>query len=81
VHGGDWDVVIDDGSHISSDIITTHSALWPHLKSGGIYEIEDLGSAPEAAALLMGRFGLVLQGIGDTDSITFSRELCVMRKK
>jgi hypothetical protein len=40
--GSHWDFIIDDGSHRSSGIITTFKALWPHLKSGGWYTIEDL---------------------------------------
>jgi len=36
------DVVIDDGSHRSADIITSFETLYPHLASGGLYVIEDL---------------------------------------
>lgn len=39
---GPLDIIIDDGSHISSDIIATLSMLWPYLKPGGFYFIEDL---------------------------------------
>lgn len=37
-----FDIVIDDGSHTSSDIITAFKLLFPKLKPGGIYLIEDL---------------------------------------
>jgi demethylmacrocin O-methyltransferase len=40
--GADVDVVIDDGSHTSGDIIRALLNWWPHLKSGGWYVIEDL---------------------------------------
>ena len=40
--GGDFDIVIDDGCHKSSGIITSFEAIWPHVKSGGLYCIEDL---------------------------------------
>lgn len=40
---GGFDIVIDDGSHITSYIIESLRGLWPHLRSGGIYAIEDLG--------------------------------------
>jgi len=38
----EFDVIIDDGSHVCSDIIKTFKILFPKLKSGGIYVIEDL---------------------------------------
>jgi len=39
---GPFDVVIDDGSHRSIDVITSFEALFPHLTPNGIYAIEDL---------------------------------------
>lgn len=38
---GDLDIVVDDGSHICHDVITSFSTLFPNLKTGGIYVIED----------------------------------------
>lgn len=39
---GDFDLIIDDGSHINSDTIKTFKILFQrHLKSGGIYVVED----------------------------------------
>jgi len=38
----EFDIVIDDGSHTSSDIIATFCHLFPRLKYGGLYIIEDL---------------------------------------
>lgn len=37
-----FDIIIDDGSHMSSDMILTFETLFPYLKSGGFYCIEDL---------------------------------------
>ena len=37
-----FDVIIDDGSHISKHIIATFVALFPRLRPGGVYCIEDL---------------------------------------
>jgi hypothetical protein len=37
-----FDVVIDDGSHTSSDIIKTFFNYFPHINNGGIFIAEDL---------------------------------------
>jgi demethylmacrocin O-methyltransferase len=37
-----WDIIIDDGSHFSDGIITSFQCLWPAVKPGGYYCIEDL---------------------------------------
>ena len=37
-----FDFVVDDGSHICGHIITSFQALFPHLKSGGWYVVEDV---------------------------------------
>ena len=40
--GGAFDVVIDDGSHRNSHVLTSFRALWPQLRPGGLYFFEDL---------------------------------------
>jgi hypothetical protein len=42
--GVEFDVVIDDGSHRADHQQITFSALFPHVRPGGIYFIEDLMS-------------------------------------
>lgn len=39
------DVVIDDGSHIGQHIHTSFEVLWPQLRDGGTYVIEDLSTS------------------------------------
>ncbi|KAL1496338.1 hypothetical protein AB1Y20_016294 [Prymnesium parvum] len=39
---GGFHAIIDDGSHFNSHILTTFDALWPTLRPGGVYFIEDL---------------------------------------
>jgi hypothetical protein len=40
---GGFDVVVDDASHINRLTCASLEALFPHLKAGGFYIIEDLG--------------------------------------
>jgi hypothetical protein len=39
---GPFDVIVDDGSHVNGHVIVTFSALFPLLKPGGMYIVEDL---------------------------------------
>lgn len=39
---GVFDIIIDDGSHKNTDIVTTFEYLFPRLAPGGLYVIEDL---------------------------------------
>jgi hypothetical protein len=39
---GPFDFIIDDGSHENGHQIETFGILWPHLKDGGAYVIEDV---------------------------------------
>ena len=38
---GGFDIIIDDGSHISSHVILTFETLWKYLNNHGLYIIED----------------------------------------
>jgi hypothetical protein len=40
--GGSFDVVIDDGGHMNVQIKRSFDVLWPTVKPGGMYFIEDL---------------------------------------
>jgi hypothetical protein len=39
---GPLDIVIDDGSHRNDDVVASFEALFPRLRDGGIYAIEDM---------------------------------------
>jgi hypothetical protein len=43
---GDFDIIIDDGSHLQHDVITSFSVLYRFLKKGGLYFVEDLHVMP-----------------------------------
>ncbi|GAA3824551.1 class I SAM-dependent methyltransferase [Streptomyces coacervatus] len=39
---GPFDVVIDDGSHVNGHVRTSFEALFPHVREGGLYVVEDI---------------------------------------
>lgn len=41
-HDQYFDIIIEDGSHMSADSILTFETLFPYLRSGGYYCIEDM---------------------------------------
>ena len=43
--GGSYDVIVDDGGHTMEQQIVSFEVLFPHVVSGGIYVIEDLGTS------------------------------------
>jgi cephalosporin hydroxylase len=46
---GPFDIVIDDGSHISAHQETTLRALLPHVRDGGLYVVEDVHATRKKA--------------------------------
>ncbi|CAG8972746.1 hypothetical protein HYALB_00006837 [Hymenoscyphus albidus] len=43
--GGGFDIIIDDGGHTMTQQITSAQTLFPIIKPGGIYFLEDLGTS------------------------------------
>ena len=41
-HAAIFDLIVDDGSHCSSDIVRSFAKYFPHLADGGIFVVEDL---------------------------------------
>jgi hypothetical protein len=39
---GQPDIVVDDGSHVAAHVLRSFEFLWPLLRPGGMYVIEDL---------------------------------------
>jgi hypothetical protein len=90
--GPTFDVVIDDGSHYASDIITTFRCLWPHVSSSGLYIIEDLNTAYGGAPFTVPGEPTQMDFIKDfldainretlgIEKLHFSKELCIIQKK
>jgi 8-demethyl-8-alpha-L-rhamnosyltetracenomycin-C 2'-O-methyltransferase len=50
----DFDVVVDDGSHVPEDVFAASSILWPRLRPGGWYVVEDVEATWVAQALIGG---------------------------
>lgn len=44
---GEFDVIIEDGSHRSDHQVTTFTSLWSKVKPGGVYIVEDLHCCEE----------------------------------
>lgn len=40
--GGDYDIIVDDGSHVPLHQVFTFLILFPHVKPGGVYIVEDI---------------------------------------
>ena len=94
--GGNFDVIIDDGSHRNKHIKVTFDTLWPALRSGGLYFIEDLqvGREPEYANgpatseimqawvhdMLTSNAGGRFPLPADIESVFCQWEACVVRK-
>jgi 23S rRNA U2552 (ribose-2'-O)-methylase RlmE/FtsJ len=38
----EFDIILDDGSHICDDVIETFKIMFPRIKDGGLYIVEDL---------------------------------------
>jgi hypothetical protein len=43
IHGG-WDLVVDDCEHVGAKSALTFRTLWPHVRPGGCYVVEDWGT-------------------------------------
>ena len=54
-----FDVIIDDGSHLTPDQIKTFEILFPRLNKGGIYVIEDIQKLDEERQLYLSLYSNV----------------------
>lgn len=90
-HGIMFDVIIDDGSHMSKDVIETFGLLWNHVTPKGLYVIEDLGCSyssifqtpgiKTAVEMLKEHIDAIHNASSDIESIYFSKELAILKKQ
>lgn len=92
VWGTEWNIIIDDGSHCNTDIITSFNAMWDCIAPGGYYCIEDLGAwftpgsvhikpgAPDKS-WLHAFVDVLMTGAQEIDSVYFAPELAIVRRK
>jgi predicted O-methyltransferase YrrM len=87
-HARGWDLIVDDASHDGPLTRATFDLLWPLVRPGGFYVIEDwmigLPSWPQyGTGMLQSAQGLLtlLERDSDVEDITFRYGLAVLRKK
>lgn len=82
-----WDLFVDDASHDGNLTVATMRLLWPLLRPGGFYVIEDwmvgLGWPGFDDSMLLAVQGLLtlLTRGGDVEDITYRYGLAVIRKR
>jgi demethylmacrocin O-methyltransferase len=75
---GGFDIVIDDGSHINDHVIASFETLFPLLKDGGLYVVEDaqtsywpiLGGSstdPDSTRTIIGYFKSLIHGLNHAE--------------
>jgi SAM-dependent methyltransferase len=60
-HGGEFDIILDDGSHYSEHILTSFENLFQHLKPEGYYVIEDLHSVYTNASVTLPKIDEIIE--------------------
>ncbi len=64
--GKEWDIIIDDGSHITEDQIISAKTLMPFVRDDGVYVIEDV-KEPEKIKEALKEYKVKEKFFGKTD--------------
>ena len=79
-----YDLIVDDGSHISEHINTSFQLLWQRVKPGGFYAIEDLSCTynEKYTSHINNTFNLAVQNKRETtlELIDFILKACDQKK-
>lgn len=78
---GQFDVIIDDGSHIDEQVRIAFEELWWRLAPGGFYIIEDLSTTGELALWFRDKWEAVLVKANDRVGYVPDQGLIIMEKK
>lgn len=91
-HGTDFDILIDDGGHCANQIITTFKGMWPAIKPGGFYCIEDMNTAYAIGThfcpagwqnhmdFVKDKLDEINRSQSNIESLFFTKELAIFRK-
>lgn len=83
-------MIIDDGGHKPNQQIRSFEVLFPFLRNGGIYVIEDIQTSfwkgytdclPTAVEYFQGLAEKVVRGDKEIESVEFYNYVCVIKKK
>lgn len=76
---GPLDLVVDDGSHQNAHVLRTFELLFPHVREGGVYAVEDLQTSywpkfggsldPDASHTSMAAFKRLADGLNHAERI------------
>lgn len=84
------DMILDDGSHVSSHQLITFLTLWPKVKKGGIYIVEDLNPVVQQKYPMTERFNTIIGNYLDSTTMDYrwissansgERNSLILRKK
>jgi hypothetical protein len=84
-----FDIIIDDGGHQNQQVVTSFECLWPYVKSGGFYAVENLPIARGTGLVSPGwpehmdwvKDKMPFDFDSQFDALHFFRELVIFRKK
>lgn len=84
---GEIDLVIDDGAHILPNMLHNFNQIWPYVRPGGVFAVEDwLALAPKHQILVIEHFRSKIAAntgkktLGDVDRIFIYRNFIAVRK-